>query len=493
MSNLFLLNTAGLEDKDVLNILVLSGITQEMDFDSEIAKAPAGVKQFLKLAKIYYERHETSTSITRFTVKPGFEKCVVGDVPAVKNEIRLVCDEGDGNKWYLVAEKKDRSRFEKEISKISEDEARESSLCGVKLTELKSNLNHQTVDTLNYLLWRKLKSECFSHPNPLREIGDLLRANLDSPKSDLENQKIKNIRRYLNKKAKEQDTSLIIYSNKAEEDSCGRKESQYVKEKVERELSQEQQLHILYIGGGHGWPKYKWNGMLSALKTHHVTELHNSLAKRGVMINSIIFGSCFSASYANDFSSLLHPRCGVMLSSTISQGGANFFENVVSFVLSEENSCDFFKTIPRDLQISKAPSPTGICISNKEKHFGLELSEEETGLPIHSAGDEYELSLSIVIRLRKAKPESIFGISLDECHDEQQKGKFNKLLSKTIDFQESDDIEDLPCVKGGRLTSEKVKTWSPLAKFSLFAGGILLIGGGCYFYSQCNKGGSFVK
>ncbi|HHF7355109.1 TPA: hypothetical protein ACPSKL_001150 [Legionella anisa] len=491
MSNLFLLNTATLEDKDILNILILAGITKEMDFDSEIAKAPAGVKQFLELAKIYYERNETSTSIMKFTVKPGFERCVVEDVPAEKNEIRLVCDEHDGNKWYLVTKQPDGSRFEKEISKITEDEARKSFLCGVKLDELKSHLNHQTVDTLNYQVWPKLKSKCFSHPSPLHEMGDLLRANLDSPKSDLENQKIKNIRRYLNKKAKEQNVSLIIYSNKADEDSCGRKESQYVKENLERELSQEQQLHILYIGGGHGWPKHKWNGMLSALKTQHVEELHNCFTKRDVVVNSIIFGSCFSASYANDFSNLLHPQCGVMLSSTISQGGTNFFENVVSFVLSEEDSCDFFKTIPRSLQVSHAPSPTGICISNKEKHFGLELSEKETGLPIHSVEDEYELSLSIVIRLRKAKPESIFGISLDECHDEHQKVEFNKLLSKALDFQEGDeDIEDLPSKKMDKPSSEK--GWSPLAKFSLFAGGVILIGGSCYLLSQY-KGGSSVK
>ncbi|QLZ70483.1 hypothetical protein FOLKNPGA_03297 [Legionella sp. PC1000] len=492
MSNLFLLNTASLEDKDILSILMLAGITKGMDFDSAIAKAHAGVKQFLELAKIYYERNETSTSIAKFAVRPGFEKCVVEDVPAVKNEIRLVCDEQDGNKWYLVAKKTDGSRFEKEISKITEDEAREGYLCGVKLAELKNHLNHQTVDTLNYQLWPKLKSKCFSHPNPLHEIGDLLRANLDTPKSDLENQKIKNIRRYLNKKAKEQNTSLIIYSNKVDEDSCGRKESQYVKENLERELSQDQQLHVLYIGGGHGWPKHKWNGMLSALKTQHVEEIHNCLIKREVVINSIIFGSCFSASYATDFSSLLHPQCGVMLSSTVSQGGTNFFENTVSFVLSEENSCDFFETIPRAPQVSQAPSPTGICISNKEKHFGLELNEEETGLPTHSAEDEYELSLNIVTRLRKEKPESIFGISLDECHDELQKSEFNKLLSKAIDFLESDeDIEDLPCAKRGKPSS--AKGWSPLAKFSLFAGGIILIGGGCILYSQYNKGGSCVK
>lgn len=490
MSNLFLLNTAGLESKDILKILVLAGITKEMDFDSEIAKVPAGVKQFLELAKLHYERNETHTSITKFTVKLSNESCVVGDIPAVKNEIRLVCDESEGNKWYVVAQKNDGGRFEKEISEINEEEAQESYLCGIKPAELKSHLTHQTVDTMNCQRWAQLKSKCFLHPNPLHEIGDLLRANLDSPKSDLEIQTIKNIRGYLNKQARRKNSSLIIYSNKSDEDSCGHKESQYVKHSLEKVLSKKQQLHILYIGGGHGWPKDKWNGMLSALKTQHVEEIHHCLTQREVVIQSIILGSCFSASFANDFSSLLHPQYGVMLSSTVSQGETNFFENVVSIVLRDQGPSSFFKTMPRCLKAPPALSPTGICISKKERHFGLELNLDETGLPVHSAGDEYRLSLDIVIRLRKAKPKSNFGSTLEECHDEQQKEKFNTLLSQAIGFQKSDDIESLPSKKEPMHSSTQTKPWSNLAKFSLFAGGVVVIGGGCYLYSQYKSGSS---
>lgn len=75
----------------------------------------------------------------------------------------------------------------------------------------------------------------------------------------------------------------------------------------------------------------------------------------------------------------------------------------MAMVLSEEDSCEFFKTIPHDLQFSQAPSPTGICISNKKKHIGLELSKLETGLPTHSVGDEYELSLGNHHTIEKGK------------------------------------------------------------------------------------------
>lgn len=213
---------------------------------------------------------------------------------------------------------------------------------------------------------------------------------------------------------------------------------------MEKELSKKQQIHILYIGGGHGWPKHKWNGMLSALKTQHVEEIHNCLTQREVVIQSIILGSCFSASFANDFSNLLHPQCGVMLSSTVSQGETNFFENVVSIVLRDEDPCSFFKIMNRGLKAHPVLSPTGICISEKERHFGLELNQDETGLPTHSVGDEYALSLDIVIGLRKAKPKSIFGISLEECHDEQQKENSTHCSARRMASKKGEDMEHLP-------------------------------------------------
>lgn len=230
--------------------------------------------------------------------------------------------------------------------------------------------------------------------------------------------------------------------------------------------------------------------MLSALKTQHVEEIHNCLTQREVVIQSIILGSCFSASFANDFSNLLHPQCGVMLSSTVSQGETNFFENVVSIVLRDEDPCSFFKIMNRGLKAHPVLSPTGICISEKERHFGLELNQDETGLPTHSVGDEYALSLDIVIGLRKAKPKSIFGISLEECHDEQQKEKFNTLFSQAYGFQKGEDMEHLPDKKEKLPSSVQEKPWSNLAKFSLFAGGVVLIGGGCYLYSQYQSGTS---
>ncbi len=472
MINLFLLNTVTLGEADILNILSLAGITKEMDFDSEILNARAGVKQLLKLVKLYYERNETCTYISKFTVKLGNEKSEVDDVIAVKNEIRLVCDENQGNNWYLVTETDDGNRFEKEISSITDEDEQETFLCGLSSEKLLSHLNNHTVNSLdNHPSWTELKSKCFSHPNPLQEIGALLRRDLDGAKNNIVDKEIRNLRSYLNKRAKNENTSLILYSNKVEADSCGHNESQYVKSNIENELSKNQHLGMLYIGGGHGWPKQKWHGMLSGIKSRQVMEIHNTLSKKRVVINTIVLGSCFSASFANDFSDLLHPEYGVMLSSTLSQGGSNFFGNVVSIALQEENGIDFFNI---SQQNNQTRNPTGMCISKKGQHIGLELSKNNTGLPYHSAEDEYGLSLDIVKELIENKPQSIFSNSLDLYHDEQQKGEFNNLLNKSLENKVSPP-----------------SPMSPLVKFTLFTGGALLFGGalvaGSYLYKRCNN------
>ena len=250
------------------------------------------------------------------------------------------------------------------------------------------------------------------------EMGELLQATLDNPRLDTNGaDKIKAIRDYLKKQSK--NNVLIIYSNSPDADACGAKESQYVLDTVGKEVSQNQQIETLYVGAGHGWPRAK-HGMLSALNVATVDKLLGILKDKGVSAEKIVLGSCYSASFATDFSALLG-ESSVMISSTLPQGGTNLFNETARHMMGRPGkSSPFFLG---DCNSDNVPS--GLCITTPNRHLGLKLSEK-TGLPANAVGSEdYQLSSEIVREMMKAKPESIFFDSLNGSNQGKLKAKFN--------------------------------------------------------------------
>lgn len=451
--SIFFLNTATLENADLLNILNLAEINKGMNFTAEIAKASPGAAKLLRMAKVYYERDGVCFTFDKFIVKPTNTSKKVEDIPAVRNEIRFVYDEVQTT-WYLVTVATDGQRFQKKVNQLTVQDTRQPYLAGLKLAELKTLLNKASLTTSE---WNQIKSDCFVHPNPLHAMAELLRTTLDKPKSLSAAQETRAIRAYFQDKIKKQGITLIIYSNALNADACGKAESDYVKISAERAIKPHQQLRVLYIGGGHGWPKQAWDGqgMLSALKAKDVEEICLALEAKNVRVHGVIvLGSCFSASYAHQFSFLLTPH-SVMLSSSLSQAGENFFKNAVT-VASLQNRLSFFSVIPNHPK----PSPTGLCITYKDKHIGLKLYAKKTGLPATSAYDEYAKNNNIVTYLKSKKLNSEFSDSLHDCNEKSQKMKFNEYSKAALKRQES---------------------WGLLTKFSLFALGGVVIGTAGYF------------
>uniref|UniRef100_UPI0005943CB9 hypothetical protein n=1 Tax=Legionella tunisiensis TaxID=1034944 RepID=UPI0005943CB9 len=408
--SLFLLNTATLDNSDLLTILNLAEINQKMDFATEIVKVSSGVAKFLRIAQVYYERDGVCFTFDKFTVKPTNTNKKVEDIPAVRNEIRFVYDEVQVT-WHLVTVATSGLRFQKEVNQLTVEDAKQPYLAGLKLAELKTLLKKATLTKSE---WDQIKADCFVHSNPLHAMAALLRTTLDKLKNLHTAREIREIRTYFRDKIQKQGITLIIYSNVLNADACGKAESSYVKASVRQAIQPHQQLRVLYIGGGHGWPRKEWDGrgMLSALKAKDIEEICVTLKTKNIRVYGVIvLSSCFSASYANQFS-FLSTRNSVMLSSSLSQAGENFFKNAVT-VASLQNQLSFFSVI----QNHPKPTPTGLCITYKDKHIGLKLCYRKTGLPATSAYDEYVKNNQIVAYLKSKKPESEFSDSLQDCSE----------------------------------------------------------------------------
>ena len=218
------LNTATLENSDLLNILNLAEINKGMNFTAEIAKASPGAAKLLRMAQVYYEREGVCFTFDKFIVKPTNTSKKVEDIPAVRNEIRFVYDEVQTS-WYLVTVATDGQRFQKKVNQLTVQDARQPYLAGLKLAELKTHLNQASLTTSE---WNRIKSDCFVHPNPLHAMAELLRTTLDKPKSLLAAKETREIRAYLQDKIKKQGITLIIYSNALNADACGKKGSRYL-------------------------------------------------------------------------------------------------------------------------------------------------------------------------------------------------------------------------------------------------------------------------
>ncbi|QDP73748.1 hypothetical protein FOG18_13930 (plasmid) [Legionella israelensis] len=421
--SLIIFNTSNIEHDDILNFLETTGLT-DIDLNDEIARShPEHIKEFLQLIKLHQARDGEIIKFDKFNVSPSNEKKKVEDISAVKNEIRFVYDSFN-QEWFIVTQTSTGQRFQKKITEISSEDAKQPYLAGLRIKKLKGILTNKS--TLSFEEYQNLKSTCFSHPNPIQEIGDLLRTTIDNPNQDT--QKIIDLRRYIQNEAKNnRDIHLIIYSNKVDKDSCQKKEVQYLKDSINKAIKEfrENYLKTIYIGGGHGWPmKYRF-GMLSALETIDVIEIRNLLKNAGIISHSIILGSCFSASFVNLFSSLLSQN-GSIISSTVSQGGNNYLQNCIEGITNSSDK--FFKFNQTN---GATIMPTGICVTGKKTHTGLKLTPLQTGKPMFCGEDEYKINNDIIKDISR-NGDCKFYKSVKKCNEWSQKKFFNALFLKSM-------------------------------------------------------------
>lgn len=445
-TSIIMFNTSVIENDNTLNILQLAGINANTDFASEIAKSSPGAKKLLELAQIYFARDGKRIELNRETVKPGNQEYkTVANIPA-ENAIKFVFDELH-KEWSIVTLSEGK-RFQKKISELTSADADLPGLSGINIPEVKKLLATKRTP-LVYNEWINLKTISFNHADPIQEINELLRADLDFAKTTGDALRTQDIRDYLKARVeKNHDTVLVLFSNETghnrAQEFCGPKELSYINNII-KQLNENQSIKTLYLGAGHGWPKdekdrfQKNNGQIAGIQTADVMKIYNTLIQKNITANSIIFGSCFSASFANDFSNLL-TDAGVILSNTVSQGGNNFFNETMNVLTGNEGPDQFFKD-------EDSNQPTGLCISTKNNgHVGLIINRKKTGVPEGMHDDEIARSNRIISDFQRTSTvSSHFSGDVQEVNTGSQHTLFNGLLTASfmqLDLEENPDAEN---------------------------------------------------
>lgn len=443
-TSIIMFNTSGIENDNTLHIMELAGINANTDFDQEIAQSSEGAKKLLELAKIYYARKGDSIEFNREMVKPANQEYkTVANIPAA-SAIKFVFD--DFHKEWSIVTLSDGKRFQKKISELTIADANLPGLAGINIPEVKDLLESRKT-YLDFTQWSNLKAKSFDHPNPIQEISELLRADLDFPKTAGGAPLTKDIRDYLKARIqKTHDTVLVLFSNETghnrAQEFCGPKELAYI-DNIIKQVDENQRIKAFYLGAGHGWPKNETdrflrnNGQIAGIQTAAVMKIYNTLKQKNISAYSIIFGSCFSASFVNDFSNLLTDE-GVILSNTVSQGGNNYFNKTMDVVTGKESPDQFFKD-------EDSNQPTGLCLSTKNNgHSGLIINRMETGVPEGMHDDEIARSNKIISDFqRTSKDSSHFSGNVKEVNTGSQHTLFNGLL--TASFMQL-DLEENPVV-----------------------------------------------
>jgi hypothetical protein len=123
------------------------------------------------------------------------------------------------------------------------------------------------------------------------------------------------IRNYIENCAKRRNIMLILYNGNN------------INQILQKLSRVNKTIDILCLTGGHGLA----NHTLSGLGLNEISQLLNQLRRMEIKISVIILGSCYSASFANQFIPLL-AKDGVMLSDTLPCGGQNYYIPLLNFL-----------------------------------------------------------------------------------------------------------------------------------------------------------------
>lgn len=100
-------------------------------------------------------------------------------------------------------------------------------------------------------------------------------------------------------------------------------------------------INLFYMGGGHGGGRDgRVDDETSGLEKNSVELLIARLQIKGMEVDTVILGSCYSAAFSNQFRGLLAPQ-GVMLSDSVECGGQNYFLPTIRWIQATDNTSFF--------------------------------------------------------------------------------------------------------------------------------------------------------
>lgn len=431
VSALFILNTSTLSFKEILKILKLAGFLHQQKLAQMANDDQKMVRELSDLLRLYLDTERKHFFFDKIELTAQSDRNL-HDIEAVKNQITLIYEPKEKSWYILTLVPNTKQRFLKKIEALSQEEVDCAYLAGLNIELLKNACTNK--EKLKPKEWIWIKSFCFAYVNPLEKIRNLFCASLDNVSPD---QAIKtiNLREYIkNTFIRKTDIFLLLYANSSHSDYCGENEIKYIKQSLSQARSalQHEVLSLIYIGGGHGWPKEVRDNkaMLSGIPWLRLKSILQVLKELQIKSYSVVLGSCFSASFVEEFSFLMMKK-GLILSSTLSLGHSNYFKNALRVALFSEKPKPFFKNTSYYTRM-----PTGICITQVNRHLGLKCIPKTrhggTGLPKSSAQDEYRISKEIIQTLCSGSRDADFPSSLEECSHDKQKRRFNYFLSQAL-------------------------------------------------------------